>query len=447
MQAARLVAKCHETGFDALRARNRELWGELWKSRIILSGAGKRWQAIADAAFFYLNTSVHASSYGSTSMFGLATWKDYHYYYGHVMWDIEAFAIPVLSLLQPHGARALLEYRFRSMLGAHNNAVISGYRGLQFPWECEPSTGEEAAPLPGSAAWHEHHVSVDVALAFIFHARVTGDREFLRTRAWPVVAGVAEWLESRVVATSRGFEIQETMGIAERQRTADNSAFTNIAAKQVLRAAIEIGTETGTAAKPIWSEIAEKLVIPMQGDAIVSYDGHSFNHEKAATPDPLAVLFPLGHPVPPESERATLALFLPKAADYIGSPMLSALYGVWAAWSGDRELASKMLDEGYAAFLHGRFMQTLEYRPDRFPEQPPAGPFMANIGGFLMSLLLGFPALLPDFGEPERWPRRPVVLPAGWQAIEVGRLWVRGKPVRMTARQGDAQPRFEPTED
>jgi len=92
-------------------------------------------------------------------------------------------------------------------------------------------------------------------------------------------------------------------------------------------------------------------------------------------------------------------------------------------------------------------MQTLEYRPDRFPEQPAAGPFMANIGGFLMSLLLGFPALLPDFGEPDRWSRRPVVLPAGWKAIEVGRLWVRGKPMRMRARHGDVQARFETAED
>ena len=40
-----------------------------------------------------------------------------------------------------------------------------------------------------------------------------------------------------------------------------------------------------------------------------------------------------------------------------------------------------------------RFLQTLEYRPDRFPEQPMAGPFFANLGGFLMGLILGFPGI------------------------------------------------------
>jgi hypothetical protein len=30
-------------------------------------------------------------------MFGLATWHDYHYYFGHVMWDIETFVPPLVS--------------------------------------------------------------------------------------------------------------------------------------------------------------------------------------------------------------------------------------------------------------------------------------------------------------------------------------------------------------
>jgi trehalose/maltose hydrolase-like predicted phosphorylase len=81
-------------------------------------GADKRWQALSDAAFFYLNTSAHSSSPSSTSIFGLASWHDYHYYYGHVMWDIEAFVIPPLLLLQPVAAKAMLDYRFRCLEAA-----------------------------------------------------------------------------------------------------------------------------------------------------------------------------------------------------------------------------------------------------------------------------------------------------------------------------------------
>ncbi len=185
--AVRLAAKAKRDGFETLRARNRALWDELWKSRIVLHGAGEYWQGLTDAAFFYLNASVHPSSPSSTSIFGLATWHDYHYYYGHVMWDIEAFAIPPLSVLQPPAAHALLDYRWRNLAGARRNAQLFGRRGLQFPWESAPGSGEEAAPLPGTAAWHEDHVSLDVAHAFAFLAATTGDEAFARLKAWPVL--------------------------------------------------------------------------------------------------------------------------------------------------------------------------------------------------------------------------------------------------------------------
>ncbi len=79
--------------------------------------------------------------------------------------------------------------------------------------------------------------------------------------------------------------------------------------------------------------------------------------------------------------------------------MLSALYGVWAAYAGDRGLSMQLMDEGYGQFCMGRFEQTLEYRPDVFPEQPRAGPFFANLGGFLIGLLTGFPGLQPTQGD------------------------------------------------
>ena len=130
---SRLVAMARHQGFDVLRSDNQDEWRELWKSRINLIGAERRWQEMADAAFYYLNSSVHASSPASTSIFGLATWKNYHYYFGHVMWDIETFILPVLSLIQPHAAAAMLDYRFRSLGAARANAQLVGRRGLQFP--------------------------------------------------------------------------------------------------------------------------------------------------------------------------------------------------------------------------------------------------------------------------------------------------------------------------
>jgi len=435
-QAAREVALGRRNGFDRIRTENAACWQDIWRGRIHLVGADRRWQELADAAFFYLNTSVHKASPASTSIFGLATWKDYHYYYGHVMWDIDVFALPVIAVFQPNAAAAMLNYRALGLDAARNNAKMACRLGAQFPWESATSSSDEAAPLPASATWYADHITLDVALAFVRFWRLTGDAAFLEEKAWPVLRGAGTWIGSRVTETARGYEFAEAMGIAEQKEPSDNPAFTNMSAKLVLRALGEATEALGLPADPTWDAIERGLVLPEAGERIISHDGYSDTEEKGATPEPLAAIFPQGFELPPERERATLRFYLDQANAYVGSPMLSALYGVWAAWTNDRELSARLLEDGYGRFTAGRFSQILEYRPDRFPEQPPAGPFFANLAGFLCGLVYGFPGLQPSGEAPETWASRPVVLPAGWEAIEIDRLCIRGRSARLVARQG-----------
>jgi len=434
--AERLVALGAHYGLARLRAANRAEWDELWKGRVLLHGAGRHWQALADAAFFYLNTSVHVSSPASTSIFGLATWHDYHYYYGHVMWDIETFSLPPIMLSQPEAAEAIIDYRCRMIAAARANAQTFGRAGLQFPWESAPSTGFEATPSPGTPAWHEDHVTLDIAIALTQYAFASGDEDFLERKVWPILSGAARWIESRTHRSRRGFEFRRSMGIAERKKSSDNDAYTMMAAQKVLQYALHVAQRLGKTPRPDWDPISRKLVIPTQQGIIVPHEGYRRNEEKGATPSPLMGAFPLWSDRFSEDQSATFDYFLDRADEYVGSPMLSALYGVWAAWRGKRALSEKLLDEGYARFASGRFLQTLEYRPDKFPEQPMAGPFFANMGGFLMSLVTGFPGLCIGPSNYQNWPSRDVVLPRGWKAIEIERLWAQGEPVRLFAQQG-----------
>jgi hypothetical protein len=400
---------------------------------------------MADAAFYYLNASVHPSSPASTSIFGLAQWYDYHYYYGHIMWDVETFSIPPLLLLQPDAARAMLDYRFRVLPAARSNAKLNGRRGIQYPWESGMALGDESSPGPGSGSWREDHVSLDVAMAFAQYAHATGDTYFLRERAWPVLQGVAEWLTSRVTLTKRGYEIHRMMGIAERKEASNNDAFTAMAARRVLGEAVACARALGYDVPATWEDIATRLVVPAdrRTGVIQAHDGYRPGEEKGATPGPLAGLFPFWYGVDGAVERATIEFYLDLAPEYVGSPMLSALYGVWAAWLGDRERSLALFEDGYGAFVQDRFLQTYEYRPDRFPEQPRAGPFFANLSGLLVGLLYGLPGLRLGSGNPSTWPSRRVVLPAGWDAIEVERLWIRGTAARLIARHDDERAHIE----
>jgi hypothetical protein len=117
--------------------------------------------------------------------------------------------------------------------------------------------------------------------------------------------------------------------------------------------------------------------------------------------------------------------------------MLSALYGVWAARQGRRSEATRLFEEGYAKFVSDPFTNTHEYRTDKFPDQPVAGPFSANMGGFLLGCLYGLTGIRPGPGAPDTWCDRGVTMPDAWDGIEVERIWVRGKPATLTARHGD----------
>ena len=330
-QAIRLAGRAREDGWDRLRAENRSKWDELWRGRIEIDADDDTWQRLADAAFFYLNTSAHASAPASISMYGLATWDDYHYYYGHVMWDVEFFGVPPLLLLQPEAARALLEFRSQTVDAARNNARLNGRHGLQFPWESGSAAGEEAAPGAGHASWHEDHASLDIAWAVAQYVHATDDERFLADHAAPILYGVADWVVSRVQPTRSGYAWPETMGIAERKVASDNEAFTIMMARTVLAEAISCAERLGLPVRARWRDIHAGLSLRTSrsnAGAIMSHDGFRPTEEKGATPGPLAGIFPVWYDLDRKTEQATLRYYLDLADGYVGSPMLSPLYPV-----------------------------------------------------------------------------------------------------------------------
>ena len=54
-----------------------------------------------------------------------------------------------------------------------------------------------------------------------------------------------------------------------------------------------------------------------------------------------------------------------------------------------------------------------------------------------MGLLFGFTGIEPNAASVKEWSVRKAVLPEGWKAIEVERLWVHGKPMTLHAAHGE----------
>src|SRR2546428_5027694 len=130
--------------------------------------------------------------------------------------------------------------------------------------------------------------SMSVAHAFACFVHATGDARFDRENAWPILSGVAEWLESRVTETSRGFEIRECIGIAEQGGPFDNNAYVNMAAIVVLaEAAAAAGRlDKDDPAARRWEAIANRMYLPIDQETgvILNHDGYAYRGAVATSP-------------------------------------------------------------------------------------------------------------------------------------------------------------------
>jgi hypothetical protein len=369
-------------------------------------------------------------------LFGVGQWPGYHCFRGHIFWDIETFTVPPLILTAPQSARALLDYRFRNLDAARRNAALNGYTGIQFPWESGPLSGEEVTPSGWPHIFHEQHISMDVAFAFAQYAHATGDVEFARERAWPVLKGVAQWISDRVLKTERGYELRHVMGICEDIPT-DNNAFVLMAAGSVLREAISMAQRFEYSIPPRWRDIAANLALPRAGDLILRCDGDSTERFPDAT-ETLAGFYPQTHRESASCESATLRHYLERGQKALGMPMLPPLYAVHAARLGDRELSLEMLERGIADYVIEPFFQLDEFGDTKTRNKNKVGPYLAHIGAFVMNLLIGFPGLQLSHNL-EDWAQFPVVLPQGWDAIEVEQLYIHGGTAHLLAKQGTAK--------
>jgi hypothetical protein len=443
-QAGRLAAVAAKRGLGRLREENHAIWNDLWRGRITIDGADQRWQAITDASTYYLLSSVHASSLASTSLFGLAYWPNYHYYHGHVMWDIETFTVPPLLLLAPHAARALLDYRHRHLEAARQNAFLHGWAGAMYPWESCPIHGDEVTP--GARPYTEDHVSFDIALAFTSYIHTTGDLDFARRIGWPVLRAVAEFVASRVARTSRGFEIPDTVGPREYYDPVTNNAYTNMAAATMLRHIAEIASLIGEWAPSNWSEIADGLVVPRDSrrGTILNHDGARLDEPQGGVPEGAAGLFPVGYRTSEATEVATYRYAATEQAPlFAGGPMLSSLLPVYAARAGEPALARNLLEASFGDFINEPFMEPDEY-PRHRTDRPRASPMFANLSGYLTGLLYGFTGIRMGLGDPDTWCERPVVMPEGWRRIHVDTIWIRGRPWVLDAVGGSDRATLTP---
>ncbi|PYT79382.1 MAG: hypothetical protein DMG40_16525 [Acidobacteria bacterium] len=434
-EAIRLASWGSLLGFETLRQENRSAWAQLWKSRVRVTSNSDA-QRVLDAAFFYLHSSLHASTLTGMPPFGLSQSS---YYYGHSFWDTETWSLLPITLAAPATARSLLEFRVRGLGYAKREAALYGYRGAQFPWEAAPSQGFETTPTFAGTGWGEQHITPDVALGFWEYQQATGDPSFLREGTWPVLRAVAEWIESRGVFTARGFEIKNIMGPDESVPNISNDSYMNLICKMVLTAAIRCAQMVGSPAPDSWSKVRDSLVLPLdQGKNIVlPYDNPPPATSQAYSLDQLDFLTIHDPPVSAELLKSTHAF-----EDTVREQRIAASkskereFSIGFAEAAEAATAALVGDKRHARELFNNSWKNVWLEPFGMIRETPSqdyGCFLTNFGSLLQTVMVGFTGLRISGGD---WQKYPASLPSGWSKIEIERVYVKGEAKRLVATDG-----------
>lgn len=286
-EAERLTIYATLEGTDRLVSRHNKAWDELWKSDIIIEGDPQVQKEVRSALYHLYAFAREGTAY-SLSPMGLSGLG----YNGHVFWDTELWMYPPLLMLQPDIAKSLLEYRFERLEAAKQNAFAHGYKGAMFPWE-SADDGSEDTPIWALTGPFEHHISGCIGWAFWKYYQVTGDKEWLRTRGYPVLREVADFWASRVDRNGTGqYDIINVVGANEWEENIDNNAFTNGIAILALRYADQAAKELGIEPNSDWTHVADNIPILKFPDGTTK-ENETFEGQMIKQADVNLLSFPL----------------------------------------------------------------------------------------------------------------------------------------------------------
>lgn len=414
-EAERLSIYAKLEGVDRLLKRHRSAWNKLWESDIIIEGNPGDQRDVRFALYHLYAFAREGTAY-SLSPMGLSGLG----YNGHVFWDTEIWMYPPLLLLQPEIARSLLEYRFERLGAAQNNAFAHGYKGAMYPWE-SAGTGDEDTPPWALTGPFQHHISADIGWAFWKYYQVTGDKTFLRTRAWPVLKAVAEFWVSRVEREGEDdYHIRNVIGANEWEENIDDNAFTNGMAIVVLRYAAEAARALGLEPDLDWEHLADNIPI-LKFDNGVTRENATYDGVNIKQADVNLLAFPIGLITDETQIRKDLEYYEPRmdpGGPAMGFSVLCALY----AKLGEAE-------KTYALFKKS-------YKPN---EVPPFGvlaetaggtnPYFATgAGGMLQAVLMALSGLeITDKGIVQNGG----FLPDQWSSMTITGVGVKEESFRV----------------
>lgn len=377
-EAERLTIFATLEGTKRLLQFHNQAWDSLWKSDIIIEGDDATQREVRSMIYHLYSFARSGTAY-SLSPMGLSGLG----YNGHAFWDTELWMYPSLLLLQPDIAKSLLEYRFQRLETAKHNAFSHGYKGAMFPWESAAS-GNEETPVWALSGPFEHHITADIAIAAWNYYCVTGDKQWLRERGYPLLKETADFWASRVERNGANhYDIKNVVAADEWAENIDNNAFTNAAAKANLKFATDAAKLLGVSPNADWMNVYNNIPILKFGDGVTK-EHASYNGEKIKQADANLLAYPL-HEVTGAAIKKDLDYYQPRVGE--GPAMTHAIFSILYSRLGIPDSAYKAFKIGFEPNQRPPFGVIAETATGNNPY------FSTGAGGMIQAMLNGFGGL------------------------------------------------------
>ncbi|MBN2973442.1 glycoside hydrolase family 65 protein [Roseomonas aeriglobus] len=266
-------------------------------------------------------------------------------YEGHVFWDADSYALPVLALVAPDIARAMLRWRIAGLDDARANARAMGQtRGALYPWRT--IGGRECSSFfPAGSA--QYHINADIAHALRLYVATTGDTAIFDEGGAEMLAETARiWLQIGWHDPARGdaFVINRVTGPDEYSAIVDNNLYTNLMAAEHLRfAATVAGAHLSADEVAAMRRAADAMAVPFDAERnIPAQDDRFF----ALEPWPFAATLPDKYPL--LIHYHPLTIYRHRVAKQADAVLAAAIL----PRRFDRDTRTRMLDVYEAVTVH-----------------------------------------------------------------------------------------------
>ncbi|RPI32340.1 MAG: family 65 glycosyl hydrolase [Chloroflexota bacterium] len=265
---------------------NAAYWQKFWdKSDIAVEGDPEAQQGIRFCTFQMQQTYrgvIDGANIGSKGLTGEA-------YNGNAFWDTETYCLPYYIFSNPTAAKALLDFRYKTLPQALSRAKDLDCSGACYP--VATIDGEESCTLWQHASL-QLQPTTSVAYAIWHYVKITQDNDFLFTRGVEILLQICRFLASRGQWSPRRnkFGYYAVMGPDEFQMMVNNNCYTNFMARQTFLYTLQVladmqslcpeqktGLLERLACTPdelaAWQNLASHMIIPYDPETGV-YEQH-----------------------------------------------------------------------------------------------------------------------------------------------------------------------------